>query len=162
MGWYGHPPDCRQCTNAANCSGHASAITSDAARVACLCIGCEPGYAGDLCEIDVDECASSPCQNGGICTTNMSAVNNFQCTCTVDYVGPTCSKKAVDLEADRVIINKITPKFDSGTNVVQNTTMSSTIIVVIVLAVLLVLALVGFAVMANSRRRLKQRKEVSH
>jgi len=31
---------------------------------ACLCA---PGYTGNACEIDVDECRSAPCANGGGC-----------------------------------------------------------------------------------------------
>ena len=31
-----------------------------------ICL-CSPGYTGPDCSQDVDECASSPCQNGGFC-----------------------------------------------------------------------------------------------
>lgn len=37
---------------------------------------------------DVDECASSPCKNGGVC---LDGVNSYQCFCTnQNWVGPTC------------------------------------------------------------------------
>ena len=36
---------------------------------------------------DIDECASSPCQNGGTCT---DLVNDFACTCAPGYTGTVC------------------------------------------------------------------------
>ena len=36
------------------------------------------GYAGVNCEIDINECASIPCQNGGLCT---DLINNYTCDC---------------------------------------------------------------------------------
>ena len=36
---------------------------------------------------DIDECASSPCQNGGTCT---DAVNSYTCACVDGYNGDDC------------------------------------------------------------------------
>ena len=36
---------------------------------------------------DIDECASSPCLNGGSCTDD---VNAYQCTCVGGYNGTNC------------------------------------------------------------------------
>lgn len=36
------------------------------------------GYTGTVCEEDIDECQSSPCQNGGVCE---DLTNKFKCTC---------------------------------------------------------------------------------
>ncbi|XP_015211168.2 protein crumbs homolog 1 isoform X1 [Lepisosteus oculatus] len=55
---------------------------------------CQSGFAGDWCEIDVDECKSNPCLNGGFCR-NM--LNSYQCICNVSYAGERCE---VDLNTD--------------------------------------------------------------
>ena len=37
--------------------------------------------------IDIDECVSSPCQNGGSCTDQ---VNGYTCNCVDGYYGSDC------------------------------------------------------------------------
>ena len=37
--------------------------------------------------VDVDECVSSPCQNGGNCT---DGVNGYTCFCAKGYTGNNC------------------------------------------------------------------------
>ena len=37
--------------------------------------------------VDVDECVSSPCQNGGNCT---DAVNGYTCVCVEGYTSNNC------------------------------------------------------------------------
>ena len=37
--------------------------------------------------IDINECASNPCQNGGTCT---DAVNGYTCACVAGYTGSDC------------------------------------------------------------------------
>lgn len=44
-------------------------------------------YSGPSCEINIDECESNPCMNGGECT---DLVNDFKCTCDVFYTGKRC------------------------------------------------------------------------
>ena len=39
--------------------------------------------------IDVDECMSSPCANGGIC---VDGSNEFMCQCLEGWEGPTCEQ----------------------------------------------------------------------
>ena len=39
-----------------------------------------------LC-LDIDECASSPCENGATCA---DAVNLYTCHCVVGYMGTRC------------------------------------------------------------------------
>ena len=40
-----------------------------------------------LLPLDVDECASSPCQNGGTC---VDVVNAYTCNCVPGYTGENC------------------------------------------------------------------------
>nr|XP_014332865.1 PREDICTED: protein crumbs homolog 2 [Bos mutus] len=50
---------------------------------------CPPGFEGDDCGEDVDECASRPCLSGGLC---QDLPNGFQCHCPDGYTGPTCQE----------------------------------------------------------------------
>ncbi|KAK5622275.1 hypothetical protein CRENBAI_006621 [Crenichthys baileyi] len=48
---------------------------------------CKPGYTGSRCETEVDECESSPCQNGATC---LNRLNHFQCVCVPGFSGKLC------------------------------------------------------------------------
>ena len=48
---------------------------------------CQPGYEGQHCEYEIDECLLNPCHNGGVCTNLIAA---YSCECTADYAGPQC------------------------------------------------------------------------
>lgn len=39
------------------------------------------------CVVDVDECASSPCENGAVCS---HGVDSYSCRCALGYEGPQC------------------------------------------------------------------------
>ena len=37
--------------------------------------------------VDIDDCASSPCQNGATCS---DGINSYSCTCNLGYTGANC------------------------------------------------------------------------
>merc|ERR1712168_1159693 len=45
------------------------------------------GWSGKNCEIDTDDCASSPCKNGGICTDQFA---DYSCGCPDGWSGKNC------------------------------------------------------------------------
>ncbi|XP_048369306.1 protein crumbs homolog 2 isoform X1 [Sphaerodactylus townsendi] len=49
---------------------------------------CQPGFAGGICTVNIDECESQPCQNGGSC---MDLVNSYRCQCVPGYSGVDCA-----------------------------------------------------------------------
>ncbi|XP_060056110.1 protein crumbs homolog 2 isoform X2 [Erinaceus europaeus] len=59
------------------------------ARAAGFLCRCPPGFEGADCGVDVDECASRPCLNGGRC---QDLHNSFQCHCPDGYTGLTCQE----------------------------------------------------------------------
>uniref|UniRef100_A0A8D2DKK3 Crumbs cell polarity complex component 2 n=1 Tax=Sciurus vulgaris TaxID=55149 RepID=A0A8D2DKK3_SCIVU len=50
---------------------------------------CPPGFEGDDCSVDVDECASQPCLNGGHC---QDLPSGFLCQCQDGYAGLACQE----------------------------------------------------------------------
>ena len=65
---------------------------------------CPTGHGGENCNIEYNECQSSPCRNNGFC---VDKEDGWECHCGMGYTGMDCSLKA------RTLISK--PGFSSNT-----------------------------------------------
>uniref|UniRef100_A0A3B4AQ58 Sushi, nidogen and EGF-like domain-containing protein 1 n=1 Tax=Periophthalmus magnuspinnatus TaxID=409849 RepID=A0A3B4AQ58_9GOBI len=74
-------PHLRPCLNGGQCID--DCITGNPSFT-CSCLA---GFTGRRCQIDVNECASNPCQNGGTCE---DLINSFVCQCLPGYTGIHC------------------------------------------------------------------------
>uniref|UniRef100_A0A336LUY3 Delta-like protein n=1 Tax=Culicoides sonorensis TaxID=179676 RepID=A0A336LUY3_CULSO len=58
---------------------------------------CSQGWEGPNCETDIDECASQPCENGGIC---IDLVGGFRCECPLEWTGDYCNIDVNECESN--------------------------------------------------------------
>lgn len=61
------PPDLNFCTHHHPCVNGATCMNTGQGSYTCTCL---PGFTGVNCELEMQECDSNPCRNGGICTVS--------------------------------------------------------------------------------------------
>jgi hypothetical protein len=64
---------------------------------------CDSGWTGTTCNEDVDECASNPCGNRGVCTDQLAAnvsANEFRCNCSDGWRGDRCQLDVDECASD--------------------------------------------------------------
>nr|XP_020467202.1 protein jagged-2-like isoform X2 [Monopterus albus] len=66
------------------CGLHGRCISLPAGNFSC---SCEPGFTGTYCHENINDCASSPCKNGGTC---IDGINSFKCVCPDGWEGSLC------------------------------------------------------------------------
>ncbi len=64
--------------------------------VVCYTAGCQPGFTGTNCEINIDECASNPCVNGDC----IDQINGYVCDCAPGFTGTNCETDIDECESD--------------------------------------------------------------
>jgi hypothetical protein len=79
-------------TDASNCGGCLKSCLNGALCQGGRCV-CQPGFSGVTCNVELNECASNPCRNGGTCT---DLVNGYVCSCVNGFNGPTCQTNIND------------------------------------------------------------------
>lgn len=52
---------------------------------------CQPGFSGDNCDVNIDDCSSNPCVNGKC----VDGVNRYDCECNEGYWGVNCEKEII-------------------------------------------------------------------
>ncbi|KAH1029275.1 hypothetical protein HUJ05_002540 [Dendroctonus ponderosae] len=72
------------------CSNGATCVALEQGRFMCECL---PGWEGQTCEVNVDDCSENPCLLGSNCT---DLVNDFSCSCPAGFTGKRCQEK-IDL-----------------------------------------------------------------
>ncbi|XP_069753449.1 delta and Notch-like epidermal growth factor-related receptor [Narcine bancroftii] len=76
-----HPCANRPCLNNGTCR----TFQGQAASYNC---SCSPGFTGQRCQDQIDECASNPCHHGN-CSSH---IDGYACTCEEGYLGENCDQ----------------------------------------------------------------------
>lgn len=56
---------------------------------------CAQGWQGVYCDSEINECESSPCQNGAVCIDKLAS---YACACSMGYTGVNCEEEVMVCE----------------------------------------------------------------
>lgn len=62
-----------------------------------------PDFPGRMCNINIDECSSNPCHNGGTCK---DGINGFTCLCPEGFHDPKCLSEVNECNSNPCIHGK--------------------------------------------------------
>ncbi|KAI9551524.1 serrate [Daphnia sinensis] len=85
---------CWTSKGAGHCVHGRCVASEDGSTFSCQC---DPGYSGHFCTDNVNDCADSPCRNGGTC---IDGIDSFHCVCPKGYDGLTCDHNVDDCAAN--------------------------------------------------------------
>jgi hypothetical protein len=68
-------------------------VSSEVSEMECVCIS---GREGQLCDDDIDDCATDPCAATGTCLDDGVQPNTFVCECDAGYTGALCDEDIDD------------------------------------------------------------------
>lgn len=63
---------------------------------------CRAGFTGQRCEININDCSSNPCSNGGTC---LDGVNDYTCSCAPGYTGQNCELSSAPCSSQNLCLN---------------------------------------------------------
>ncbi|KAF3687654.1 Slit -like protein 2 protein [Channa argus] len=76
------PSIIREHTHTKQTATHFCLCTADTSSTVMYTCECNPGYVGEHCELDYNDCEENKCQNGGQC---IDAINGYTCVCPEGY-----------------------------------------------------------------------------
>jgi len=101
--------DGNNCT-AIDCSSNDPCVNGSCNATSNLC-ACDTGYGGPTCSINIDDCASDPCdRQHGTC---VDGIGNYTCVCETGFEGADCSQDINECESGMVYCDACSDTFGS-------------------------------------------------